>query len=164
MKDIKLFIGSVDGVTEHAGTILADALEALSYSVDVNSNPKLNDILNLRDNLRDNLQDNLQDQLLLIITSTTGEGELPHDLRPLWRKLYTKSPSLAGIHYAMTVLGDSSYGDDFCLAGKELDALLEKLGAQRIKQTLLIDAEENVFPEDDISAWGVATANDYFAE
>lgn len=152
MKMIKLLIGTVDGAAEFAGKLLAEALEANDYSVDVNSRPKVDEVLHLHD------------KLLLIITSTTGEGELPQDLRPLWRKLYTKRPSLSGTHYAVAVLGDSSYGDDFCLGGQELDALLEELGAQRIKQPLLSDVEETISPEDETTPWGLAIANEFFEE
>lgn len=150
MKDILLLVGSVDGAAESAAIQLVEALESKGYSVGVNSNPTLKDLLNL------------EAKLLLIVTSTTGEGELPHDLRPLWRKLYTKRPSLIGIRYALAVLGDSSYGDDFCMGGKELDELLEERGAEKIKQTFLSDAEETVFPEDDISNWGVDVAHEFF--
>ena len=150
MKDILLFIGTVDGAAESAGLQLVETLESKGYSVDVNLNPKLNDLLSM------------EARLLLVITSTTGEGELPHDLRPLWRKLFTKRPSLNGIHYAVTVLGDSSYGDNFCLAGKELDELLEERGAKKIKPVFLNDAEESVFPEDDISNWGVEVLEKFF--
>lgn len=150
MKDIQIFIGTVDGAAEAAGLQLVEALESKDFSVVVNFTPTLKDLLNM------------EAKLLLIITSTTGEGELPHDLRPLWRKLYTKRLSLDGIRYAVTVLGDSSYGDNFCLGGKELDELLEERGAERVKQVFLNDAEETVFPEDDISDWGVGVAEKFF--
>ncbi len=150
MKDILLLLGSVDGAAESATIQLVEALESKGYSVSVNSNPTLKDLLNL------------EAKLLLIVTSTTGEGELPHDLRPLWRKLYTKRPALTGIRYAIAVLGDSSYGDNFCLGGKGLDELLEERGAEKIEQTFLSDAEETVFPEDDITDWGVGVAHQFF--
>ncbi len=148
MKRIKLLIGSVDGAAEYAGIKLAETLESHGYHVDINLSPKLDDLLNLHD------------KLLLIITSTTGEGELPHDLRPLWRKLYTKKPSLSAVRYAIAVLGDSSYEDNFCLGGIELDELLEECGAQKIQAPLLSDIEETLFPEDDIIPWGVKIADE----
>jgi len=149
MKDILLFIGTVDGAAESAGLQLVETLESKGYSVDVNLRPALKDLLTM------------QAKLLLIITSTTGEGDLPADLRPLWRKLYTKKPSLQDIRYAVAVLGDRSYGDDFCLGGKELDELLEERGAKRIKPAFLNDAEEIAFPDDEISNWGIEIAKEF---
>ena len=57
-------------------------------------------------------------------------------------------------------MGDSSYGDDFCFGGIELDALFEERGAQKIKPPLLSDIEESIFPEDDIIPWGVKIAEE----
>lgn len=149
MNSIKLLIGSVDGAAEDAGNQLAEALKSKGHHVDINMNPKLGDLLNL------------QDTLLLIITSTTGEGELPDNLRPLWRKLYTKKASLSGTRYAVAVLGDSSYEDNFCLGGIELDALLEERGAEKLKSVLTSDIEETIFPEEDIIPWGEKIADEF---
>ncbi|MFQ3579502.1 MAG: flavodoxin domain-containing protein, partial [Bacteroidales bacterium] len=49
-----------------------------------------------------------------------------------------KAPVLNELHYSVIALGDSSY-KQFCKTGKDIDTVLEKLGAQRLYQICLCD-------------------------
>ncbi len=48
------------------------------------------------------------------------------------RELEAKSPGLVGLKYGMIAMGDSSYVDSFCGAGRSLDEVLQGQGAERL--------------------------------
>jgi len=54
-------------------------------------------------------------QALLAVTSTTGMGELPDNLMPLFSSIRDTLPAAwRGLPGAVIALGDSSYGDTYC--------------------------------------------------
>lgn len=91
-----------------------------------------------------------QGKYALVVTSTTGQGDLPDSIVPLFdgiRDMY--QPHL---RYGIIALGDSTYAN-FCGGGKRFDALLQEQGAQRIGDMLMIDASEDPEPETLSNPW-----------
>lgn len=72
------------------------------------------------------------EDIVLLVTSTQGEGEPPEEALPLHKFLFgKKAPDLGKLSFAVLGLGDSSY-PRFCQAGKDFDEQLAKLGAARL--------------------------------
>jgi len=90
---------------------------------------------------------------LLIITSTTGQGDVPPNLEFVFSDLKDESPMLAGKPFAVAALGDSSYGESFCGAGKQFQALLTELQGNAVADMLEVDAIETLEPEKDVVEW-----------
>lgn len=65
---------------------------------------------------------------LLVCTSTTGMGDLPASITPLYQQLTEEQPNISGIRCAVVALGDSSY-PNFAAAGNRIMAALRDCGA-----------------------------------
>ncbi|SSY71010.1 assimilatory sulfite reductase (NADPH) flavoprotein subunit [Alysiella crassa] len=73
-----------------------------------------------------------ENDIVLLITSTQGEGEPPEEAVSLHKFLHgKKAPKLNELRFAVLGLGDSSY-PKFCGAAREFDAKLADLGASRL--------------------------------
>ncbi|WP_413110932.1 flavodoxin [Thaumasiovibrio sp. DFM-14] len=95
-----------------------------------------------------------QHDVALIVTSTTGQGELPGELVPLYEGLRAQFPILTSMHYAIAALGDSSYGEErYCGGGRQFDALLLELSATPLCERVDIDACETFDPEEAGLPW-----------
>ena len=66
----------------------------------------------------------------LIICSTYGEGDMPDNAQQLWDHVNAVKMDLSQLNYSVLALGDHAY-ETFCQAGKDWDARLEALGANR---------------------------------
>jgi len=93
-----------------------------------------------------------KEELLFLVTSTQGEGEVPEEALPLWRFLCgKKAPQLISLGYAILGLGDSSY-THFCQAGKDFDAKFQALGAKALVPRYDADADFTQTAQDWINA------------
>jgi methionine synthase reductase len=121
--------------------------------------------------------------LLVIICSTTGNGDAPENADGWWRTIklrsavryYTHvSPRMfclcitvriirrnlqakdmfEGVPYTVLGLGDTNY-DKFCHMGKSIDKRLEELGGRRVLPPYFADEGTGVM-EETVEAWKVA--------
>ena len=81
------------------------------------------------------------EDIMLLVTSTQGEGEPPEEALPLYKFVFgKKAPDLGKLTFAVLGLGDSSY-PNFCQAGKDFDAKFAELGARRLNDLGICDLE-----------------------
>ena len=93
-------------------------------------------------------------QAVLAVTSTTGMGELPDNLMPLYSALRDTLPAdWRGLQGVVIALGDSSYGDTYCGGGEQMRELFAELGVHEVLPMLRLDASETVTPETDAEPW-----------
>ena len=127
MAKIQIIVGSVFGGAEQIAEIAAEKLRALGHQVSVNTYASAADIIRN------------PEEILLLCHSNTGAGDLPDNILPVYLHLTRDYPRLAGKHYGVINLGDSSYST-FNEAGRMLDAAFADLGAIRIGEPLVLDA------------------------
>ena len=78
---------------------------------------------------------------LIILCSTTGNGDSPENASLFWRKIKNRQISkklFENISYFVIGLGDSNY-NIFCHMGKQIDKRLFELGGKRIRNVTCID-------------------------
>ncbi|MGZ2775114.1 flavodoxin [Pseudomonas aeruginosa] len=92
-------------------------------------------------------------EAFLVVTSTTGMGELPDNLQPLYYAIRDQLPAWHGLPGGVIGLGDSSYGDTFCGGGEQVRELFGELGVREVLPMLRLDASETVTPEADAEPW-----------
>ncbi|XP_076064807.1 methionine synthase reductase-like [Oratosquilla oratoria] len=81
----------------------------------------------------DNSVDLSQEPCVVLVGSTTGDGDPPETAQKFWRTLHKKDlprDHFSRMHYTVLGLGDTNY-TNFCNFGKTVDARLESLGAKR---------------------------------
>jgi len=88
-------------------------------------------------------------ELVLILTSTFGEGDPPDNAKQFYDWILSdEAPSLEGVNYAVLALGDRSY-THFCKSGIDIDNRMVELGATRICERVDCDVDL----DDDFAAW-----------
>ncbi|MBC2604580.1 sulfite reductase subunit alpha [Pelagicoccus albus] len=90
-----------------------------------------------------------EESLVLIITSTFGEGEPPDNAAGFYDWLLSDAaPEFKSLKYSVLALGDSNY-PDFCKCGVDIDLRLKALGATPIVERVDCDADY----DDEFEAW-----------
>lgn len=100
--------------------------------------------------------------VVVVCTSTYGDGELPMNSEDLYEALSEGTPDLGGVLFAVCALGDSAY-PEFCEAGKMWSRLLADLGAEEVVGRHEIDAGPD---EEDIEGareWAGRIAEEFAA-
>ena len=69
---------------------------------------------------------------LLVVTSTYGDGDMPDNAQNFWDWLKSDAAAaVSHLNFSVLALGDTNY-EQFCAAGKKIDARLAELGAKRV--------------------------------
>lgn len=131
MAKIQILVGTVNGTAWQSANAVAHVLNHQGHQVHVNDEPKAQDLL----------QD--QDEVLLVCCSTTGEGELPHNIYPLYLALDDQAVDLKGRLYGVIAFGDSGYRH-FAQAGYLMENALYMSGAKRVGEVCTLDAKRVV--------------------
>jgi flavodoxin len=129
MAKIGVFVGSVFGGAEDVAQDVITQLSSNGHTAQLYLDPQLDDFLAY------------QNDTVVVITSTTGQGEVPDNLLPLYVALNDQFPLVPKLSYGVISMGDSSYGEDrYCGAGRQFDEMLQQLQAKPVAERLDIDA------------------------
>ncbi|NNA52800.1 flavodoxin [Pseudomonas lactis] len=135
-----------------SGSVYGTAEEVARHAQEILKNAGFNAWHNARATLAD-VQAFAPDAFLAV-TSTTGMGELPDNLQPLYSTLRDQLPAAwRGLPGAVIGLGDASYGDTFCGGGEQMRELFAEMGIREVQPMLRLDASESVTPEADAEPW-----------
>ena len=140
MAKIALMAGSVYGSAQYVAEQALPLLTELGHDVALYEEPKLDEILGFNADI------------WLLISSTTGQGDIPDNLLPFYLDVKNRFPLLTDKQFAVIALGDSSY-DTFCGAGEQLRELLLEIQGAELAPMLRIDAGETLEPETIALLW-----------
>ncbi|RDB43181.1 nitric oxide synthase [Halomonas sp. DQ26W] len=141
MPMLKILVGTMYGGALDVAEQVKPLFESAGYEVEILEQPTVSDLV-----------DSPTD-LALFCVSTTGSGDFPGNFVPFARGLTERSPMLSGLRYGVIALGDSSYGETFCGAGRHLDDMLQGLDAIRLGERLEVDAMETFMADDAAIPW-----------
>ncbi|QJR81768.1 flavodoxin [Alteromonas pelagimontana] len=139
MTKLSIFSGSVYGNAQHVAEQVEENLAEQGHDCELFSDPDVSDFT--------------EAEAILVITSTTGQGDVPPNIEFVYSDLKEQFPLLNQKPFAVVALGDSSYGETFCGGGRQFHELLTELQARSIADLLKVDAIETLEPEKDVIAW-----------
>uniref|UniRef100_A0A486XH51 Hypothetical flavoprotein YqcA (Clustered with tRNA pseudouridine synthase C) n=1 Tax=Rheinheimera sp. BAL341 TaxID=1708203 RepID=A0A486XH51_9GAMM len=134
MAKIAIMVGTVYGAAQYVAEQADALLTGLGHQIARYDEAKLDEVLKF------------DADIWLLISSTTGQGDIPDNLLPFYLDVKNRFPLLTGKQFAVIALGDSSY-DTFCGAGEQLHELLLEIQGTELAPMLRIDAGETLEPE-----------------
>lgn len=141
MARILIIVGTESGNARMCADHLSDNLPGLGHEVEVAGETDAASV------------DLTDCDVVLVCTSTHGDGELPDNIIPLAERLRAEAPDLSHLRYGVIALGDQTYKATFCKAGKDIDALLADCCARRVGERLEIDACTQPLPDEEALNW-----------
>lgn len=132
MAQIAIVVGSVFGAAQSLAERIKQVLEQKEHQCLLNPSATINDIN--------------QAASILVITSTTGQGDLPNNLLPFYQEALASLPLITDKPFGVIALGDSSY-QYFCGAGEKMRELFIELQGREVHEMIKIDACETLEPE-----------------
>ncbi|WP_282145499.1 flavodoxin [Alteromonas stellipolaris] len=139
MATLKIFAGTVYGNAQHVAEQVEENLAEQGVDCELESDPSVSDFTDA--------------DAILLITSTTGQGDVPPNLEFVFSDLKDEFPLLNDKPFAVAALGDSSYGESFCGAGRQFNELLLELQGKAVADMLEVDALETLEPEAMVIEW-----------
>lgn len=139
MRSVAIFAGSVYGNAQHVAEEAKAMFESKGVECEVFTDPEISDFSAA--------------ESVVVITSTTGQGDVPPNLELFYSDLRDEFPLMNGKPFAVAALGDSSYSDSFCGGGRHFQELLLELQGKPVADMLEVDAIETLAAEDDVLPW-----------
>ena len=138
---IAILVGTITGTAEIVAEDVAPILKEAGFEVETLDMDGLtpDDVANK--------------DIILICTSTYGQGDVPDNAMELYDALQNERPNLSKLRYGVIGLGDSTYADTYNYGGARFDNLFQELGAQRVGEVMQHNASSDVLPEEEAVVW-----------
>ncbi|MFT4995503.1 MAG: flavodoxin [Paraglaciecola sp.] len=139
MSEVGIFVGTVYGNAQHVAEQVQEMFNTKGINTKIFDDPNLDDFKQARG--------------AIFISSTTGQGDVPPNLEFFIADLREYFPLMGQKPFAVVGLGDSSYGETYCGAGRQIQELLIELQGKPVADLLEIDACETLEPETEVVPW-----------
>jgi MioC protein len=134
--NINIVVGSVLGASEYVAEALEVMLQEKGHTVKCHFTPSMDEVST--------------NELLLIVTSTHGAGDLPDNIQGFAEDLAKQD--LSSLRAIIIGLGDSSY-DTFCQGSLTMESIIKKAGGSVLFPVFQIDVLHHPIPEDIAVEW-----------